>query len=285
MAFPVLLGLESLDWSDDATFTALVGFHKAQCYFSSTVQIAALLGFLGVTDPDQSFDTSALVILATSGFIPITFSLASITRFGGAPWYLIILSFFTFGLASATLLIYNIFDLQYGRINSYVDSLEVDGFKDLGSCNIGGHMNDTLFPFCGSSLLDKNTIPSSAITDRWVWVAWATCMAWMLSCFFLKLKDEMLPNAVRSRLEAVIRHPWMQLLKRFMSSLNAGMLIFTASSALCFGVQFYLISIFNRHDLVSQVWSFGQIVAVTVWMPSMLELFYDVVSKCYVTCA
>ena len=288
MAFPVLLGLQSLHWSNKVTLAALVDFHKAQCYFSSTVQIAALIGSLGntgsVLQTEQSYDTSALVILATSGFIPITFGLASITRFGRPSWHLIMLSFITFALASATLLHYNNYDLQYGAMDSYMSSLEVDGFDDFGDCLIGGHMNYTLFPLCGSSLLDSNTIPSSTITDRWVWVAWATCMTWMLSCFFSKLRDGLLPNAVRSRLEVVIHHPWMQPLKTFMSSLYARLLIFIASSALCFSVQFYLISVFNRHDLVSQVWSFGQIVAVTAWMPSMFELFYDIVSKCYVTC-
>ena len=290
MAFPVLLGLESLHWSNKATLDALISFHKAQCYFSSTVQIAALIGSLGKTSsvhqPDQPSDTSALVILATSGFIPVTFGLATITRFGypDPSWYLIMLSFITFALASATLLRYNNYDLQYGAIDSYFSSLEVDGFHDLGGCSIGGHMNDTLFPLCGSSLLDSNTIPSSTISDRWVWVAWATCMACMLSCFFIKLRVGMLPNAVRLRFEAVIRHPWMQPLNTFKGSPALRLLIFIASSALCFCVQFYLISVFNRHDLVSKVWTFGQIVAVTVWIPSMFELFYDVVSKCYVTC-
>ena len=288
MAFPVLLGLESLHWSNRVTFAALVSFHKAQCYFSSTVQIAALIGSLGSTgsvlEGDQSFDNSALVILATSGFIPVTFGLVSITRFGRTSWHLIMLSFITFALASATLLVYNNYDLEDGFIESYTSSLEVIGFDDFGPCKIGAAMNNTLFPLCGSSLLNSNTIPSSTITNRWVWVAWATCVAWMLSCFFSKLRDGMVTNAIRSRLEDVIRHPWMQLLSKTMSSIKGPLLIFIASSVLCFGVQFYLVSLFNQHNLVSQVWSFAQIIAVTVWIPSIFELFYDAVSECCVTC-
>ena len=60
--------------------------------------------------------------------------------------------------------------------------------------------------------------------------------------------------------------------------------VFIVSSLLCFGVHFYLIGVFHRHHLVSQVWTFGQIVAVTVWIPSIFEVLHDVLSKYYVTC-
>lgn len=142
-------------------------------------------------------------------------------------------------------------------------------------------MNETLFPLCGSSLLDSNAIPSSTVTDRWVWVAWVTCIAWMLWCFYGKPKEGKPPTKIRSWLDRrTISFTWMQRLEKP----KVRLLFFIVSSLLCFGVQFYLISVFHRHHLVSQVWTFGQIVAVTVWIPSIFEFLHDVFSKCYVTC-
>ena len=142
-------------------------------------------------------------------------------------------------------------------------------------------MSDALFPLCGSSLLDSNAIPSSSITDRWVWVAWVACIAWMLWCFYSKPKDGKPPTMIRSWLDrCTTRYPWMQRPKKIIGRLP----VFIVTSLLCFGVQFYLISVFHRHHLVSQVWTFGQIVAVTVWIPSIFEVLQDVFSKFYVAC-
>ena len=267
-----------------------------------------------------------MVVLATSGFIPVTFGLASITRFGRASWHLILLSLITFALATATLSTFYHYARQYGKLDDYYNSLQNEGYHDYGTCVIEGHVGDTLFPLCGSSLLNNNAISSSTITKWWVWVAWANCMAWMLLCFYSKLMDELPPKTVRSRLEsaltchpwmkmlllfynklmdelpqktvhskldsALTRHPWMKLLKKILGRTNGRMLVFIVTATFCFGVQFFLIHVFNRHHLVSQVCSFGQIIAVAVWIPSFLDFFLPAYfelyrwafSKCYVTC-
>ena len=240
-------------------------------------------------------DTSALVVLATSGFIPVTFGLAATTRFGRASWHLIILSLITFALASGTLWTFYHYDRQYGKLDDYYNLLQNEGYRDFptGTCAIDGHMGDTLFPLCGSSLLNNNAISSSTITKWWVWFAWAICMAWMLLCFCSKLMEQSPPKIARSKLKsALTRYTWMKLPKRILGTLNGRTLIFIVTAAFCFGVQFYFIHVFNRHDLVSQIWSFGQIIAVTVWIPSMFELlmaacfelYHGVFSKCSVTC-
>lgn len=339
MAFVLLLVLKRLHWSNKVTRAALIHFHGAQCFFSSTVQVAALVLLcenLSITSfnlDDDNFravhnrfvNTSALVVLATSGFIPVTFGLASITHFGRASWHLIMLSFITFVLATATLSTFYRYDRQYGKLDDYYNSLQNEEYFDFGTCAIGGNLGDTLFPLCGSYRLNNNAISSSTITKWWIWVAWANCMAWMLFCLRSKLRDALPPETVRSKLDstlarnpwikmllycydklmddmppktvlskldvALTRHPWIKLLKEILGKLNARMLIFIVTSTLCFGVQFYLIYLFNRHQLVSQDWSFGQIIAVTVWIPSVFESFMpvclefirDVRSKCYMS--
>lgn len=43
---------------------------------------------------------------------------------------------------------------------------------------------------------------------------------------------------------------------------------------LCFVYHIYIYSLFLNYRLVSQTWTFGQIIAVTVWAPSIVEFFY-----------
>lgn len=276
-----------------------------------------LCGITGATN-STFIDTSALVVLATSGFIPVTFGLASITRFGRPSWHLLMLSLITFVLATASLSSFYLYvkmDLTYFKLDSYYNSL------GYGICAMGGSAGDTFFPLCGSSLLDNNAISLNTITNWWIWIAWAICMAWMLLCFYCKLVDDLPPERVRSKLESALtrhpwmkmllcfystlmnelppktirskldsalnRHPWMKLPKKIMGRRNGGMLIFIVTTLcfnVCFGVQIYLIVVFTRHHLVSKVWSFGQIIAVTVWLPSIFEYYHDLLSECYVAC-
>ena len=154
-------------------------------------------------------------------------------------------------------------------------------------------MGDSLFPLCGSSLLNNNVISSSTITNWWVWVAWAICLAWVLKCFYNKLMGATPLETVLSTLDsAPTRYPRMKLLKEFIGRLNGRVLILVVMPilcfGLCFGVQFYLIAVFAQHHLVSQVWSFGQIIAVAFWLPSIFEYYHDIQSnilrKCSMTC-
>ena len=109
-------------------------------------------------------------------------------------------------------------------------------------------------------------------------------MRMLLYCYS-KLMDGIPLKTIRSKLDsALTRNPWTKALKKNVDRLNGQILIFLVTPTLCFGVQFYLIVLFNRHHLVSQVWSFGQIIAVAVWLPSIFEYYHDVISKCYVTC-
>ena len=275
MAFAVLLGLEYLDWSTEITLAALISFHKAQCYFAGIVQISTLILIYTTISDILLTDTSALVVLITSGFIPVTFGLASITRFGRPSRHLIILSCAAFTLATATL-----FKLWYYSGGMYYDFEgypENEYYLGYGDCAIGGQVGATLFPLCGSSHLNKNYISSSIINKWWVWTAWAICMVWMIICVLSMIMRDIPPEKVRL----------MNLLKEIMVRLNPRMRIFVIAPMLCFGVcfgvQLYLITLFVSHHLDSQDWSFGQVIAVGVWLPSMFEYCLGVLGKRYVT--
>ncbi|KAK0516997.1 hypothetical protein JMJ35_000152 [Cladonia borealis] len=291
VAFAYLLVLEIMQCSNDITVAALVNFHTTQCYFASTVQVAALWIVTGninipegvVSSEDYFYiygafiDNSALVVLATSGFIPVTFGLATIMRFGHPSWHLIRLSLVTFALATATLATFYHYDSQYSKLDNYLSSLQHDGYLEDGTCAIGGNVGDTVFRLCGSSLLNNNTISGSTITQWWIWAAWANCMVYMLLCFVSKLMGPRPPKMACSKLNsAPSHHPGIKLPGRIMGRLNGRLLIFIVTPALCLSVQFYLITAFNRHHLVSQVWTFGQIIAVAFWLPSVFEYYKDV---------
>ena len=103
----------------DAIVTALVDFHKSQCYLSITIQIIALIiihdtldvrSFSKTTTLRKSKDStsdplniSVLMLLATSGFLPVTLTLTCISKYGRQSWYLIMISLLTWLMATATL--------------------------------------------------------------------------------------------------------------------------------------------------------------------------------------
>ena len=77
----------------DRMIVALVDFHKAQCYFASVIQIAALTLFHKSKNGSAEaynyssnphafrdlFDSSVLIFLATCGLIPINLTLACVS--------------------------------------------------------------------------------------------------------------------------------------------------------------------------------------------------------------
>ena len=291
MAFIVLLGLEYLHWSTEVTLATLISFHKAQCYFASTVQISTYILLSGTGDINTILiDTSALIVIVASGFIPVTFGLASITRFGRSSLHLVTLSTISYALATANLFgLYFLEDGLYYDFDDYPDPLQNDYYPGYGTCAIEGQVSDTLFPLCGSFLLNNNYIPSSIINKWWLWLAWAICTAWMIQCVLSVAVSVFLLKDVRLILDLTLaRYPSMNLLKKIMGKLNGRMLVFVITPILCFlvcfGVQLYLIILFDWHHLGSQDWSFSQVIAVAVWLPSIFEYCLGVLGKCYVTC-
>lgn len=99
--FAGLVGLEMLSrykaeaakWHTEALVTGLISFHKMQCYFANTALVlahdsrkgTALLFnnvYLDTGFYRDFLHTSVLVLLALSGIISITVSLACVTRYG-----------------------------------------------------------------------------------------------------------------------------------------------------------------------------------------------------------
>lgn len=177
----------------DNLITALVEFHKAQCYFANTIQITALILFrqnqsdisvyLKSNEPifdKDLIDSNVLVLLATSACMPVCVVLACITRYGRHSWYVIVLSTITVLLATATMgSAYFYLEKDYSfNPDSQDSSLETP------SCSIAG-FGAYLSPLCGHSKLGKNYLPSGDTTSNfWIWVVWAKMhhLACVLHC-------------------------------------------------------------------------------------------------------
>ncbi len=272
--------------------TALVTFHKSQCYFASTIQIAALIlsydsfsatkGIL--SGKDASFrdfvDTSVLIVLATSGLIPIVTTLVCITRYGRQTWYILVLSSITYCLASATLVASFRFAQHYGEPADFYGSEATDLWFSSPSCTIDGEIGDSLYALCGSSELNNNALQSSTVTAFWIWLVWLNCTTWLVLCVGKKIVDNRRRSLSHPTDIAILTRWRTSPLFKAFSRFHPGILVLLITSALCFGSQFSLFSIYLRHYYISPTWTFGQIIAVTVWIPSVFEYLYIEYSTC-----
>ncbi len=57
------------------------------------------------------------------------------------------------------------------------------------------------------------------------------------------------------------------------------LLLFTSTWSICFVFHFYFFSFFASSREISNEWTFGQIIAVAVWLPSLVEYIYLLISK------
>lgn len=173
----------------NASVAALVDFHKSQCYFASTVQAVAIILFYNTQvakhaefqrSPDgfniyDVLDSSTLVILATSGFVPTALTLACIERYGRRSWYLVALTLITWALATTTLAS----STYYFQHNSNWDVDEA--YWGSPTCSGGFQpLSEMLYPICGSSTLNANYLNPDAVSKYWAWLVWMYCTMWLL---------------------------------------------------------------------------------------------------------
>lgn len=281
---------------------ALVEFHKAQCYFSGVIQITALSLFhnsrkgtiasmntytyITAGHYEDYFDTSVLIVLASSGLIPISLVLACITRYGRQSWYLLVLSWITIILASTTLIASYYWAHKFAKNEGAYDnnlSYEWDYGNNYGaenSCLIPGYLGDTVIPLCGNSKLLDNALPSGTVANWWSWLVWANCIIWMFFCVGKKCYDANRFSSFREKIEVLARRFfWVRFIAKEGKAHRTWILVSIIPWSLCFASQFYLFSAYFDHRVISYKWSFGQIIALFVWVPSIVEFIYLELSK------
>lgn len=255
----------------EALLAALVDFHKAQCYFSSTMQITALLLDYQSTGTLDPLDSNATLLLATSGFLPIVLTLACIIRYGRSSWYLFILSLISFALAATTLGSYG--DSASSGIEA--DLLHFD-YVSTPSCAFltSSPTDPALLHFCGKLPSDLHALDTLVLVSRRVWAMFANCLVWLAYCFWATIRD------VTNEYKAFRRkYPAVATKLQTVGEYRLLALLYIIPWSACCAYQFYLFSIFISNSLISKTWTFGQIIAVTVWVPSVVEYGYILLSK------
>ncbi|KAL8708730.1 MAG: hypothetical protein Q9220_006456 [cf. Caloplaca sp. 1 TL-2023] len=254
--------------------TVLLDFHKAQCYFITAIEIAVLVlasqAYNDLTD-SAVFDVFLALPLSLNGIVPITFSLSCIALYSRLSRHIIILSIIPIAISSGALASTNIWILNMS---------DVFGPGMLGSYagNAVVKWQGIVVNVCGSKSGNlKNALSRNDIRFTIIWLIYIYCIAWALWCVLKQTFKNATKDSRRARLLAKLKN---SCLGRSESGSNLGKLAAYGYAAslvlwgLCFAYHFYLYSLFTRSNLVSGQWSLGQIIAVMVWIPSVVELLY-----------
>lgn len=261
-----------------AIVAALVDFQKAQCYFAGVVQIAALLlikqvyaaprrlYMAGMLDAGL-LDTGLLNVIAINGLVPVTFILTCIARYGRQSWYLISLSSLTVVLSTTVLGTEYYFwpSIMTKYYDLYFASL------DLASQFCGDAGYEIFWTLCWMSPTSSPGLDYGAFTNYRVWTILANCLTWLLYCIVRKRLTKAPAGSLRARFASAAQ-PMQPQMRKFIAYLFRSLFILTWS--LCFGYQLRLNTSYLSQSSILKTWSFGQIIAVSVWVPSLVEFFY-----------
>lgn len=260
-----------------AVSTALVDFHKSQCYFISALLVAALVLNSQAENAARQdllppfFDVLLSVPLSLNGLVPVVFTLCCVSRYGRMTWHTIVLSLISIGLSTATLA------RSYRWILRLSDAYGEDGI----STNAAGANFQEGYPLahavCGSRSSDLDQfLQRKNIRFSLVWVIYSNCVAWMMWCVISHLSTDNVEhshwNVIRKLCSEHIPESLDRSTRLILKGL--GYCLYVSTWSFCFIYHFYLYSLFARYSLVSSAWTFGQIIAVTVWIPSIVELLY-----------
>ena len=274
----------------DRLLAANSEFYKAQCYFTGSIQIASIVlasqkGWTPVVDYGLFFT------LATSGYGPVILNLLCVSRYGRSSWYFIMLATCCFLLSTTTL---SFSQWYWGSVhNNIAKSFILDGGlanvsiedsqSDIGdnieyaSFTCGGNSATTILQkWCDTPTPVATGTQVSIILSGWNWVLWSICLLWLSHCFFAKWHDRPIVTltspAPQGRVSRCVRYIRS---RRFPPTPKPFKYIwwfsFAISWPLLLGYQLYLYSLFFTSSQINTEWSFGQIVAITVWAPCLAD--------------
>ena len=256
------------------TYT-MVEFHKAQCYFTSAIVIAALVlnhqAYSMLNSQRQGaesplppiYDIVFSFLLSMNGFVPIVFTLACLSRYHRLTWHILVLSAVPVALSTAALAA----TYRWCIIMSVSPKslcLHVNAYGPGNSV-----VDDASALICGASPGKTGRGPSqTCLSFISVWLIYCYCILWLLGCLLRHGLETFGKVSVQQKISMVL-HKLVP--AAILKSLYPFSLILWA---FCFGYQFYLYSVFINMDLISGDWTLGQIIAVMAWVPSVVEYFY-----------
>ena len=248
----------------DALTSAFLQFHKQQCCFIAAIEIAGIVMEQGKsTAGSQDFIVN--IPLALSGCLSVTFGLLVVSYLGRLTWLYIILTLVPVSLSIASL---------HGARFWWKTIIAVQSGGTLGMQ--ASDLADTHSLICGSRANELNSLDVKSVIN--LRIAWVICCYCAICCLALAIWHVIKTN--KTLVKSEFCQSWIERLESVATArtranfLVAGRLAFLMTWLSCFTYLFYLYAYFKRHRFVSSNWDFGQIVAITVWAPSIVELLY-----------
>ncbi|KAF2668732.1 hypothetical protein BT63DRAFT_414700 [Microthyrium microscopicum] len=265
---PVQLGEHESSWID-----MLLDFHKAQCYFSGTLMIASFA--YGIFETNMLV-TFMLTPLATNGILPIVFAYCLLVYYGKVQMGVTILTIIVYILSSVVYwtlyshilgLSTNIDDRAvYQQFMYKLSAIPACGFYSaLAACP--GNATPGIVPV-------KNASHKIRVLTPIIWTGSTIILLGLLGgqLFHWNRRRQNIAGRHRSddrgrmteNKAAELPRPWNIVFWFTTLILTAGM-----------GMQLSLLAISKSLNMMDPWdWGFGQIVAVTIWIPPLLEYGY-----------
>lgn len=267
--------------SIEAPQKALEDFQKAQCFFMLATNIASLVaeknGGLEPTSLQQLYNTYVLIkVISIGGYLPITFTLLNLHMIKKLSWYLLILSIATVAVATTTLKSgSSIFAPTPEDFSEIEDAAALPGPSSCGYHNLVPwclyrRQNDNYFGFnASSSGSGANGILVICLITLGIIVVDHFCRSddqyqrsinrWILQKLGIAASEPLFPYAGKVlRLGTVAFH-----------------FIFFWLYIYCFYVFGVDLEWFRASKLYDPTWTFGQIVAIFVWAPTLCDYLWD----------
>lgn len=132
---------------------------------------------------------------------------------------------------------------------------------------------------CGSRATNLDILHASDLHAPIMWLVYVFCICCFFGCIAWHIRQQ---RAVKNRViedtdKVGTRRPLIRFNfrgHRRRHIINIGKLTLLVLFLLCFAYQFYIYAVFQQRKLISMDWSFGQIVAIIVWAPSLVEFLY-----------
>ena len=261
---------------------SIAAFHGAQCFFSISLAVAALFTNPFTLDPLNAF---GLLPVSINGFLPQVFILMVLQYHDIRSWYSLFLTDASYLLN--TIIFWAVIDylrsLKPGNM-----SLKASAYQSLGDIDSCGGL--TAIAIC---LQFQSYSPPAFLIKRygsvawngirlapWIWI-WCTTV--MLVLTFIQFRSSSVIQRLRNRRRNKPRKTWLSSLIDWTKKIACSTPAYGVVSFIFFiGVTYQAIMFFSFIDLGLvdlTTWSFGQIVAIAVWVPPLVDYLHLQTSK------
>ena len=263
---------------------SLLDFHKTQCFFNLSVQIASLIS-LQTLLTSESLSVLNIAIfpgLAVFTLVPLIFTFACVGRYGVITWYITVLTIMSFIVSVATRISFLSladFDRYYGKFGN---------FTTLDGCD--GSLTNSVSTWCPENVsdeFDRLQAPTAFWNSATPYI-YTMSAIWILYTLIKQIrKPGAVPFGIRRRASAIIqRIPLYALVVRTLrrpAVRKAWSVFFFLTSMMAFAYQLRYFGVIFAVGIVSREWAFGQVVAMLIWLPAIVEYAYLFISM-FPTC-